>query len=357
MADTSFLPDIPASFPHTLTILGTYQCTAACDQCCFESSPSVTGRLTRAQIINRITEAKSQFKGLKLVVFSGGEAFLLKEDLYASVAHASTLGLYTRIVSNGSWAKSVEHALVVTDKLRTSGLTEINISTGVDHQKWIPLASVVNASYALMKANIPVLITVEADTATSACLKQLAAHPVIRDGLRTKALRLQGNSWMPFHAGAEKRKMPDVRKELRSGCKQIFESLVVTPHDNLSACCGLTLEHIPEMRLGKNDGANMLALYASQRDDFLKYWIYMDGPYSIIERLTGAAKDKYLKDVVHICQACAVLHKSPTLRKLMARNFEKYVPEVLSRFAISQAEVLRVISSSEGKGHGSSQIS
>ncbi len=357
MTDTTFLPNIPANFPHTLTILGTYQCTAACTQCCFESSPKVTGRLTRAQILSRISEAKVQFKGLKLVVFSGGEAFLLKEDLYASVAHASSLGLYTRIVSNGSWAKSVEHALSVATKLRTAGITEINISTGVDHQEWVPLASVVNAAFALMKTGIPVLITVEADSDTSDCLKQLAAHPVIRDGLRTKTLRLQGNSWMPFHADAEKREVPDVRKELRTGCKQIFESLVVTPHDNLSACCGLTLEHIPEMRLGKNDGTNMSTLYASQRDDFLKYWIYMDGPYSIIERLTGPAKDKYLGDVVHICQACAILHKTPALRTLMADNFEKYVPEVLSRFAISQAEMLMVSPSREGQEDGSSKVS
>lgn len=349
MAETAFLPDIPANFPHTLTILGTYQCTAACTQCCFESSPKVTGRLTGDQILSRISEAKAQFQGLKLVVFSGGEAFLLKEDLFAAVAHASSLDLYTRIVSNGSWAKSIEHALLVADKLKKAGITEINISTGVDHQEWVPLTSVINAAFALMKKGIPVLVTVEADSKTSDCLKQLAAHPVIRDGLRTKTLRLQGNSWMPFHADAEEREVPDVRKELRSGCKQIFESLVVTPHDNLSACCGLTLEHIPEMRLGKNDGTNMSALYASQLDDFLKYWIYMDGPYSIIERLAGPGKDEYLSDVVHICQACAILHKTPALRTLMAENFEDYVPEVLSRFAISQAELLTVSPSREGQ--------
>lgn len=70
--------------PQTLTILCTYTCTAACRQCCFESSPKVVGRLEREALPDRIKEAKSKFQNLKIVVFSGGEATLLKEDLYRS---------------------------------------------------------------------------------------------------------------------------------------------------------------------------------------------------------------------------------------------------------------------------------
>jgi len=76
--------------PHTLTILCTYQCTAACRQCCFESNPSIRGRLTKDTIIARIMEAKRVFSNLKLVVFSGGEALLLKNDLFASISYCTS---------------------------------------------------------------------------------------------------------------------------------------------------------------------------------------------------------------------------------------------------------------------------
>ena len=140
---------VELSLPHTITILCTYQCTAACKQCCFESSPRVKGRLSLKTILDRISEAKSSFPGLRLVVFSGGEAFILKEDLYAAIAHATSLGLMTRIVTNGSWGKTSISAAAAVEKLIAAGITEINISTGLDHLEWVPLESVANAALAL----------------------------------------------------------------------------------------------------------------------------------------------------------------------------------------------------------------
>jgi len=120
--------------PNTLTILCTYQCTAACRQCCFESSPQIKGRLTRQTIIARIKEAKSAFPNLKVVVFSGGEALMLKDDLFASIAHCTSEGLLTRVVSNGYWGKTPKMAQNTVAKLQKAGLRELNLSTGRDHQ-------------------------------------------------------------------------------------------------------------------------------------------------------------------------------------------------------------------------------
>lgn len=36
--------------PDTLTVLVTYRCNAACEECCFESNPRVEGRLTLGEI-------------------------------------------------------------------------------------------------------------------------------------------------------------------------------------------------------------------------------------------------------------------------------------------------------------------
>lgn len=325
--------------PHTLTVLCTYQCTAACRQCCFESSPSVIGKLSAETIKARISEAKREFDTLEMVVFSGGEAFLLKQDLYDSIAHASALNLRTRIVSNGSWGKSKANASKVASALQKSKLSEINISTGKDHQEWVPLESVVNAAVALVDADIFTLVTVELDNEQQSCLAAIMSDDRVRDMLRTRKLVVQSNSWMPFHQSAEDRKQSVDLADMRNGCDQIFGNMVVTPHDHLSACCGLTLEHIPEMRLGKNDGTNLGALYRSQADDFLKYWINVDGPRTIIERILGDRSESLLRDVVHVCQACVLLHKEPEVKAQLTARYHDFVPEVMTRFFLKMAYV------------------
>src|SRR2546421_2475345 len=89
--------------PEILTILGTYKCTAACENCCFDSNPYLTKRLDLDRIIGFIDEG-ARFPSCKIVVFSGGECFLLRDDLNKAVARATSLGLSTRCVTNGYWA-------------------------------------------------------------------------------------------------------------------------------------------------------------------------------------------------------------------------------------------------------------
>jgi hypothetical protein len=63
----------------------------------------------------------------------------------------------------------------------------------------------------------------------------------------------------------------------------------------------------------------------------------MDGPYSIIERTMKDKATTYLKGVVHICEACALLHKSNEIRKALADQYQQFIPEVMTRFKVSMA--------------------
>lgn len=323
--------------PRSMTVLCTYQCTAACKQCCFESSPKVKGRLDGSVIRARITEAHQAFPSIRVVVFSGGEAFLLKDELSECVAHAASLGLSTRIVSNGSWAKRPERAKALCEEMKRSGLHELNLSTGKDHQEFVPEESIINACEASIACNITTLVTIETDTKNSDCCTSLRSNPRIKELLKRKEFTLITNFWMPFHADASERKQtPDIAG-LRKSCPQVFDNVVITPHDNLSACCGLTLEHIPEMRLAKNDGRNLGEMYRAQSDDFMKYWLKVEGPYSIIEKVMGDKAHTYLDGVVHMCQACAILHKTPEIRSEVIRQYPNNVSQIMTRFAVNNA--------------------
>ena len=99
-------PNLVDVFPQTLTILVTYQCTAACPQCCFECTPQIKGRIPTHKILNYIDAAHESFPNLKLIVFSGGECFLLGDDLVTIVSHAHGKGLSVRCVTNGYWGKN-----------------------------------------------------------------------------------------------------------------------------------------------------------------------------------------------------------------------------------------------------------
>ena len=328
--------DVHSVMPATLTILATYKCTAACAQCCFESSPKLITRLSLETICARIDEAKENFPALNLVVFSGGECFLLKDDLYAAIAHATKRGLLTRCVTNGFWGKSPVRARHVVEELKRVGLKEINFSTGLDHQKWVPLDSVANACSATVSAGLRTALSIETDTDSSDCYKGALEHPLIKSIVPHAKFLVLRASWMPFHASADSREKGTVAG-FHKGCKQLFGNLVVTPHDFLSACCGLTLEHIPEMKLGRLGVTPMRDLFDSQFEDFLKIWIHVDGPHVIVKRLFGDQGDAALANVVHICQACTILHKNPAIVAELKSRYLEFVPEVMARFNISLA--------------------
>ncbi|UNE61523.1 radical SAM protein [Xanthomonas oryzae] len=322
--------------PKTLTFITTYRCTAACTQCCFESSPKVRGRLGRDEMIRALHDVKNRFKSLRVVVFTGGEATLLKDDLIAVIAEATSLGLVTRIVSNGSWGKTKATAKRLADKLAGAGLCELNISTGKDHQEWVPQESVVNAVEAAFHAGVLTLVTVEADTADSAKLSSLMKDPTLKT-LRSRGVIVQSNSWMSFKDTGEERDHALTTGRRATPCEQIHSNIVVTPYGEVSACCGLTLEHIPEMKLGKMD-EGVSDTYLRQRDDFLKYWLRMDGPGEIVRKVMGDERaDELLSNSVHICQDCVLLHKNPEIRERIAATYEQFVPEVMSRYALTSA--------------------
>ena len=69
---------------------------------------------------------------------------------------------------------------------------------------------------------------------------------------------------MPFNEKYEERGDAIGTLAMMDGCSQVFHNLVVTPHDHLAAGCGLTLEHIPEMKLGDLKRANIKDLFEDE---------------------------------------------------------------------------------------------
>src|SRR3546814_1695759 len=93
------------------------------------------------------------------------------------------------------------------------------------------------------------LNTVEKDKVDSDCYTSIRSDERVKELLKNRRFHLASNFWMPFHADALERRQTANVDGLRKGCSQVFNNVVITPHDNLSACCGLTLEDRKSTRL------------------------------------------------------------------------------------------------------------
>lgn len=323
--------------PTSITILPTYRCTASCEQCCFGSNPHLKEQLTKAEIFDVIQQAKDNFHTVKQIVFSGGECLMLGDDLFDSVRFAHSLGLKTRIVSNGYWGHSKNKAKKIAMTLRDCGLSEINISTGRDHAQFVSIDAVLNALTATTNEGIFSLITVEKDASDSAVIEMIQNDSRFKalEELGSSTFRFQINSWMKFNEGHKDRgTTKNEIKKLNTPCQQLFSNLVVTPHKNISACCGLTFEHIPEMRIGSTDHTKLTDAFNSVANDFVKIWILMDGPDGVVRKVYDDAPPEKLISNDHMCDTCARMHKCETTRELIRKRYLEFYPEVMMRYEI-----------------------
>ncbi len=342
--------------PRILTILPTYQCTAACRECCFECSPHVKGRIPLDRILAYIDEAAQSFSTLRLICFSGGECFLLGKDLDIAIARASSYGLMTRCVTNGYWAITESAARKRVEKLRQAGLTELNFSTGDEHQEFVPYSRVVNGAIAGAEAGLRVVIVVEGSNEVRFTIHEALSDERLAMFLKSspaaKNLRVMSNIWMSFHADRKITQPEHIYARNCSdgssgGCTNILNNIVVTPHEQLASCCGLTMEHIPEMKLGDLREHSMKDLYYSQFDDFLKIWISLDGPQKIYRWATE--KDPtipYDDKIAHICHSCVIIYKDERVRRVLLEHYKEKVPDVMFRYYLKRLLATKAIDES-----------
>lgn len=325
--------------PEVVTILATYKCTAACENCCFGSNPSMTKRLDLADILAFIEEGAA-YGHCKLVVFSGGECFLLGDDLVTAVERATSLGLATRCVTNGYWAKSLKHGRRRLQTLVDAGLKQINISTGDYHQQWVAQETVVNAACLAVEMGLTnTVVMVELQQDRSVTGESLAADPRVRALLADDAtdFRLLESPWMPMNPDdqiAQSDAMLLSRRTLhtRQGCESVLRTMVVTPERRFGFCCGLTREQIPELNASWEAGTLGDLVEAGSRD-FMKIWLYVDGPERILAWAAGKDpridwEDRY----AHHCHVCRALFDDPLVRAAIRAHYTERVDDVLARF-------------------------
>lgn len=335
---------MPRSYihPRTLTILGTYKCTAMCQNCCFDSNPWLSQRLSLDSILSFIEEG-SRYSSVQLVVFSGGECFLLKDDLVRAVEFASSKGLRTRCVTNGYWARAPHSGHKRLQQLKDAGLCELNVSTGDFHQQWVPEESVVNAACLGVELKLEnTLIVVEMQKERRVTATRLLKNPRLQALEQDRAVnhfKIIESAWMPMDDQGTidqpvERMINRENVHRRHGCKSVLQTVVVTPARKVGFCCGLSRELIPELNAVWDDNA-LAERLAEAGNEFMKIWLFVDGP----ERILAWAASKNLQidwegRYAHHCHACLALFQNPLIRRAIAENYRERVDDILMRYSV-----------------------
>jgi len=310
--------------PRILSLITTHRCTAACDHCCFGCSPKVTKAIPVARLHSLIDEAAA-IPSFEMVGFTGGECFLLGKHLDALVSRASGHALRTRVVTNGYWAVTALAARRRIEALRDAGLGEVHLSTGIFHARFVPVERVLQAARASAEAGL--FTTVWIEECEGSTFDGAFVRGALDDLVRERRVYVGSQPWIENADGrGEARLVHDpslsrFRDENKSGCPSILEVLSVTPDQTLIACCGFTMESIPELHLGSVAERSLADVLEGAPNELLKYWLHVEGPERILEFVQRFEPDYRLPvESPSMCQTCLHLHRDPVAQRVLAEH-------------------------------------
>jgi len=120
------------------------QCNARCGHCVAADASPATAKMDLARASAIIREmARCEVKGIS---FTAGEPLLFLNDICQLIRICRKNGIYTRVVTNGYWARSRESSDRVIAELIANGLSQLRLSFSRWHQQYISRDNIVRAA-------------------------------------------------------------------------------------------------------------------------------------------------------------------------------------------------------------------
>jgi hypothetical protein len=288
--------------------------------------------------IKRVLDEAANIGTVAVVVFTGGEPFVLRKTLYKSVEYAANSGFLTRIVSNAYWATSYERAFEILSHLKRLGLTEINYSCDDFHQEFIPLDRIKWASEAAFDLGIPALVASKGirnsiinPAYLSSCFgKEMHIFRKGQDNPKNYVMNYGVTvpvGWESDNLTEDDLFWPDNPDCWKAPCRSVLDSIVITPEHEVAVCCGIGSQEIPETRIGSLLEDSLLDLLVRANNDLLVNWLALEGPYGILRHLKSKSPDtKFAARYVSTCHLCHSLFTDPDIVELLEESLEEITP-------------------------------
>ena len=287
-----------------------------------------------------LDQSISKYSSIKALIITGGECFTIGKDLISIIKYATKKKLSTRIVTNAFWAKTFKQAYKKLLPLSMVGLKEINFSTGDEHQKWVPSDNIIYATVASIKLNFRVAINVEKQNYTQFSSLSLTEDPRLKKYINNasgQSLTIVESIWMPFTKSTEK-KINCEKKDLLitlpyKRCTSLFKTIAINPKNQMYSCCGLTVDVNPFLNIGNVAEFSIDELYNNQFNDFLKIWLYTEGPQKILEYIFDKGKfERFSTENWHICQICIELFRNNQYLEFLRNNYEEVYSNIMLKY-------------------------
>jgi len=272
------------------------QCNIKCDHCVAadELSRNVKMDLSRAKAI---IEEMSHYN-VTGISFTSGEPLLFFDDIRDLVQICKKNGIYSRIVTNGYWAKTKEHSDNIVSELMLSGLSQLRISYSRWHQKNINRENIVNAASSCQKYGLNYFISFVTDFS-------------IQDDSFEKFLRDNNLKFFPepviYFGRAERFDRPRIFTDYHPNMCPMNPYL--SPELDMFACCdgGNSFTETNFLYLGNLKDHNIGELFHKKERNILFYLINTMGLTTIASYLGFKASEivKYRK-----CELCEELFNS-----------------------------------------------
>jgi hypothetical protein len=248
----------------------------------------------------------------------------------------------SRVVTNAYWAQTYDKAIERLKPLVDAGLTEINFSTGDNHQKFVPFKNIINATKASYDLGLkPICISIETPPKAKFTIKDIENNAFLHQLIAEKHLLCMNASWMTFKQRFESETDSTWQTILfikPRPCSNILTTIAINPYSQLLACCGLTVEYNPYLKLGNVDTQGVKALYEKQFNDIFKIWLHLDGPEKIYEQIlekTGEKKTKF----PHECAYCMEIIKKPEYIEILKNMLESKFQNIIYRYKLKHSKL------------------
>jgi hypothetical protein len=323
-------------------------CNAACAHCIVESGPQRKERMP-IDLAAELIAGASMVPRLRLVVFSGGESFIYLDNVLRLCETAQALGMQTRIISNGYWARSPDAAARMLERLAASNVDQLVISFGRFHRAYIPPERVRNVFHgATLASQAPFVAystvntsgvraerTIESGAfawpaSVFECLSAYGFDVGACVPLQAAVRRLAGLTgeervlfkramvheralinWEPLAFGGRAAKQLGDFVRLRSidddpgcACGAAGRQITALTDGRMYPCCS-TWTNYPAHAAGvARTASDVPALVRAMHDDPLVRFIHDRGPGALIQhfRRAGRPLPAAYSDICHMCQ-------------------------------------------------------
>jgi hypothetical protein len=331
---------------RTLLFQLSYQCNIRCAHCCYSCGPSVSDMheflaklslapgtpstipaLSNNDVISALEQA-AELGIFSHVSFTGGETTLNRRLLLEALPRAKALGLHTRIVTNGSFARTPTSASRLLTELRSAGLDFLYVSCGDYHREFVPIDSLRNCLTECLSLGLQMAFGAVIRQGSEVCREFLIRELPIPEELLGKSVEVfEYNVVKTGRAEHLPESDFETQAEPSSAgrCLNVTNQVVITPDKKVLACCGFPHREIPELQLGDALVDTFPELLARMQSNYVIQWLHAAGPAGIAARVSPGEPWNHKS----ICEGCRAMLVAPEMRTRIQEYLDSATPEEL----------------------------